>query len=539
VSELTIADVLALPALSEGVPEVLAGEDELGREIRWVHSGEFPDMPAVLKGGELLLTHGMTLSNREAGQRRYVADLVRAGLAGLVIELGAGMRRVPTALVDEARRRSLPLVVLHRAVPWVEITEAVHRTIVRRQADLLERGQALHDRFVAVLAHGAGVAEVLRSLADAIGNPVVLSHDDELVYSASRGQDHAAVASAWEAAARELSQAPPAVSMPVGVVDDPRWGVVTALALERPLDPFDRLALERAVPFLALGLLRAHEADTLAARDRGDFLDALIDRDRPLDEHRAHRRAARIGFDARASWLLPVAADVASGSGRLDERSWALVGRAVRTELASRRTAAVVGTLGRERHLALVAALTDPDARPAAARAIAEAIERTVRRTSPEAEVVVCVGRPAPSWSGAGEALLETVEALPAMRHAPARAWHDVSAPDLRRLMWALRSEKALTDFVEHLLAPLDAYDARRGAQLLETLEAFCAHGGRKAETARALGLERQSLYKRLARIEALLRASLDDEDTRLGLHLALRGRRLIGDARPADPSRA
>jgi len=53
--------------------------------------------------------------------------------------------------------------------------------------------------------------------------------------------------------------------------------------------------------------------------------------------------------------------------------------------------------------------------------------------------------------------------------------------------------------------------------------EAYLAAGGRKAEAARALHLERQSLYLRLHRIEELLGVSFDDEDAVLGLHLAVR----------------
>ncbi len=74
---------------------------------------------------------------------------------------------------------------------------------------------------------------------------------------------------------------------------------------------------------------------------------------------------------------------------------------------------------------------------------------------------------------------------------------------------------------------------------LLETLEAYLAAGGRKAEAARALHLERQSLYLRLHRIEEALGVSLDDEDVVLGLHLAVRARRFRRGAldRRASPN--
>jgi purine catabolism regulator len=535
----TIADALALPVMRQGIPEILAGEGQTARSVRWVHSGEYADMPSVLKGGELLLTHAMNVTSREAGQRRYVADLARVGLAGLVIELSAAMRKVPSAMIDEARRHDLPLVVLHHPIPWVEVTEAVHRAIVARRVALLERGQQLQDRFSALIASGAGVAEVLRTLADEVRNPVVLSHEGELLYTAPREHPHSTVTSAWEAATRGLPQAPPTVDVAVAASGDPHWGLASMLALDRPLEPFDQVAMERAAPMLALAFIRANEAEALSARDRGELLDALIDTATRLDDSYASRRASAVGFDRRTSWLMPFAADVAPGAGRLDERRWALVGREIRRELASRQIPAVVGTLSHERHLAVVAGLDAPGRRVALADTVAAAVRRAVHRDDADAEVVVCAGRLGPSWRELATALRETVAALPAMRSAAAEPWHDVSGPNLRRLLWTLRDEPALADFIDQRLAPLRAHDARHRGELVNTLEVFCAHGGQKTETAHALHLKRQSLYKRLARIEALLDAQLTDEDTLLGLHLALRARHVLDDAAlaPRPPS--
>jgi purine catabolism regulator len=93
-------------------------------------------------------------------------------------------------------------------------------------------------------------------------------------------------------------------------------------------------------------------------------------------------------------------------------------------------------------------------------------------------------------------------------------------------LLHELRDEPALDAFVEEQLGPLLADGSQRTRTLLATLEAYLAAGGRKAEAARALHLERQSLYLRLRRIEEVLGVSLDDEDAVLGLHLAVRARR-------------
>lgn len=176
--EITVAASLRLPPLSEGVPEVLAGASSLENRIRWVHSGEWLEMASVLRGGELLLTTGMGLPDSAAGQRRFIASLAERGIAGLVIELHTSIDRVPKAMVAEAEARHLPLIALHREIPFVEVTETMHRELVGRQALALERAEEAHRRFTELMLEGAGVPEVLQALADLVKNPVVLEKAD-------------------------------------------------------------------------------------------------------------------------------------------------------------------------------------------------------------------------------------------------------------------------------------------------------------------------------------------------------------------------
>ncbi|MEH6379914.1 helix-turn-helix domain-containing protein, partial [Streptomyces sp. KLMMK] len=106
------------------------------------------------------------------------------------------------------------------------------------------------------------------------------------------------------------------------------------------------------------------------------------------------------------------------------------------------------------------------------------------------------------------------------------RPWHDVRRLDVDVLLWRLRSQGDLAAFVDRVLGPLIAHDAASRPALLPTLTAYLAHAGRKAETARELHLNRQTLYDRLARIGRLLGADLEDPETVLSLSLALRARR-------------
>ncbi|PWS51973.1 hypothetical protein DLE01_08295, partial [Streptomyces sp. FT05W] len=109
------------------------------------------------------------------------------------------------------------------------------------------------------------------------------------------------------------------------------------------------------------------------------------------------------------------------------------------------------------------------------------------------------------------------------------RPWWDARRLDIDLLLWRLRDQPDLASFVERSVGPLLAHDRTARPALLPTLEAYLAHAGRKAEAARELHLNRQTLYNRLARIGELLGTDLDDPQSVLALSLALRARRHTG----------
>ncbi|WAU86443.1 PucR family transcriptional regulator ligand-binding domain-containing protein [Streptomyces sp. Qhu-G9] len=111
----TVADVLALPVLAAGRPEVVTGATRLDRPVRWVHITEVTDPASFLKGGELVLTTGMPLPQGPAGVRRYVDELADVSAAALVIELVRRFHRPPDTLVQACRTRRPRHPARHRS----------------------------------------------------------------------------------------------------------------------------------------------------------------------------------------------------------------------------------------------------------------------------------------------------------------------------------------------------------------------------------------------------------------------------------------
>ncbi|MFD7283344.1 PucR family transcriptional regulator [Streptomyces sp. NPDC059862] len=543
---ITVQRALELPGLRSGLPEVLAGSDRLQRTVRWVHAGEVPNIASLLKGGELLLTTGYGLGTRPADQRAFVRTLAERGIAALVVELGPRFTRLPAALVDTARAAGLPLVQLHREVPFVTVTEEIHTEIVNGHYALLQQAEEVHRRCTEALLGGGGVPQVLGILADFSGNPVFLeTSDGRLLYAAGAGPEGAEPLQVWEGLRGQHKDAPPSGSVLVDVPGGgPGTGSVRArlvlLPVRAPLAPVHRIAAERAAGILAVVLMQARQEEELAARGRGDFLTDLAEgRITPQD---APAQARVLGFKPGAGPLLPVVMRLgdaltpdggsASSSGAGSGGGWAVLARAVAEELASVGVPVLLGVRPVEGRVPLLLGLRSESERSAVADRVAAALRAGVERAGiqrPGAQPPVVVVGVAGGWAAASAGLRHAAETAAAAQGLTDRPWYDARRLDIDLLLWRLRDHPDLAAFVDRAIGPIRDHDRRSKPPLLPTLETYLAHAGRKAETARELHLNRQTLYNRLARIGELLGTDLDDPQTVLALSLALRARRHVG----------
>jgi purine catabolism regulator len=532
----TVADALALPVLRRGLPEVVAGRRHLDRPIRWVHACEMSNIADALTGGELLLATGMGIGARPADQRRFVAELAERDAAALVIEMGSVLTVLPLALVEAAEAAGLPLVALRREVFFVEVTEAIHTEIVSGQYALLRRGEEIGQELTALMLDGEGIPAVLGGLAETLGNPVFLESADGRLISHATPAGEADPLEVWAATrgpgAREPGEGVLAAAVPMGSHQPP--GLLVAIEALGPLQSVAGVAIERAAGIVALGMLRARQEEELLFRERGNLLADLAEgRLSPVD---AARRAESLGVAAGCGPLLPLAAEVGVPEG-VGAAEWGIVVRRAQSDLRGHGLQSLLGVWPGRNRLLVVIALRDAAQRAAAAEVAAAAIRAAVARLG-SMDVAVAVGR-ASEWAAVGPALRLAAEAAAAAASLPAAPWHDVAALELPRLLWRARHDEELAGFVERTLGTLLDHDARRKLRLVPTLEALLRNGGRKAETARALHLNRQALYHRLTRIEQLLGVDLGDASQLLTLHVALEARRQLAVADRAAARRA
>jgi purine catabolism regulator len=290
--------------------------------------------------------------------------------------------------------------------------------------------------------------------------------------------------------------------------------------MSSPLEDFDRAATDRAAPLVALALVTSRHEVMLTAREHGNFLrDVLSGRTSAGD---AEARASALGLETSGRRLLPVAV-LPDGDSDGHELLWSAVWRQAREELRAAGSPVLIGSHADGSAAGVIAAPADGLSRREAVDTVVTIVrDAALRNVGSRDCVTVAAAAIVNDWKDLAvqlERAFRTVREAPRQHDLP---WHDATIPDVRRLLSALQHEPALRDFVTQVLGPVVEHDARYAAQLMPTLEAVSAQQWNKAEAARVLGVNRQTLYPRLARIERLLRLDLDAPDARLALDIAV-----------------
>jgi hypothetical protein len=535
---LTLREILALEPVHCAEPELLAGESALDRPVRWVHSSEVYEGANFLDGGELLLTNGFGLADADEGtRRRYVRELAARGAAGLAVEVGRSLVLMPEEVVDEARRLGLPLLALHRVVPFVRITEAANRAIVARGLS----GR----RGCAVRPWGDDhTAALLADLAD--GQPL---NQPEV-------EARAALAGFHPGAETRLIGVSVHGARDLGVVDRAarELGGVGVL---RAVFPGDVLALVAMTGAGAGSRAGARGAVVRGGARAGATAPGEVGGNaQPSGAPVAEARAAQNG-GARGS------APAARGDGVRSSVRGAGIGGARGSVPAARgggvqssvRGAGDGGAEGVARAAGRARAAQSgahAGACSGSARDPVRTVQDAFRAAATEPGLTVAVGHAIAAGSGwlrwsetlrAARTTLELALTVPPAEPPTAQGPLVTSSRALTLERELTRGgvdahRDRLARLVQHTLGALLDWEAAHPSDLVRTLEVHLRHGCSPTRTAALLHIGRQSLYQRLERIESLLGLEIDDPDLLGELLTALCAHRIVRGARAATGGR-
>ena len=400
------------------------------------------------------------------------------------------------------------------ALAAVSIVQNRSAEEVRRHTAGVERAAAAHDRFAELVLAGGGVDDITKALGDLLGGWVVLlSTEGELLSShGDAPTDDPGVLTHSDAVretvrtgrlAHDTAQWAIAVKAPQTPLAVLLLGGVTIL------DDADQRTVERAAVVTALVLLFERSAAEAEQRVRTDLVADLVSG--RGDPSTLQARARGEGADPTR----PHAVLVADSDAQTPRR----------TLLLAAHAAAGPGSVVGE-HDGRVVALLPSDDPHATAAELARRLSR-LGRVSIGAAGPVTLGDAVPAvWAEA----VRTVQALVSLGLSGTGA----SAAHLGFAGLVVGSAPDVEGYVTTHLGPLLDYDAKRGSELVKTLQAYFDSGASPRHAATSLHVHVNTVSQRLERITSLLGGDWQRPDQALELQLALRLRRLSEDAQPA-----
>jgi purine catabolism regulator len=155
---------------------VVAGQENLGREITWVHMVDHPDIVNWVKQGELLLTTGYNWPSDADASRQLVRDLNEVGLAGVVLAVPHFRDHFPPEAIDEARNVGLPLLELPWDVQFSQVTHEILAKIIYLQAEIIERSEQLHRALTNAVVTANSLSDIANTLRRLVGREVTFTN---------------------------------------------------------------------------------------------------------------------------------------------------------------------------------------------------------------------------------------------------------------------------------------------------------------------------------------------------------------------------
>ncbi|MGQ3379502.1 PucR family transcriptional regulator [Priestia endophytica] len=134
--KLSVQEILQTQHFADA--KVIAGEAGIHRLIRWVHVLEVTSIQNLLHGNELILSTGVGWKEDHNSFYSLVQQSINANAAGLCIELGTYISKIPQKIIDLANSYDFPIIVFFKKVKFIDITQEIHSLLIKKHYQILE-----------------------------------------------------------------------------------------------------------------------------------------------------------------------------------------------------------------------------------------------------------------------------------------------------------------------------------------------------------------------------------------------------------------
>ncbi|MDB9529667.1 PucR family transcriptional regulator ligand-binding domain-containing protein [Oscillatoria sp. CS-180] len=544
----TVQHVLDLPLFAAS--KLVAGKSGLANIIHWVHVVDLTNAHYKWqRQGVLLLTSGLGFYENPGHQKTLIPRLVQLGFAGLVLSTGHYFEHTPESVRSDADRLGFPIIETPPDLLFIQITEVVLEHIINQNYTVLQRSAQISQQLTQLVLQGASWHDLVATLARLLQRSVAIELPTLQIAAAAQWGD---VDAAWREKDVQHVRSPseivshlvrtnvheslqqthrpqtvppqPELGMTLErmvapiIVDQDLYGYIWLLSGSHPFTSLDEQALVHGATVAGLILAKEEAVRCVKVAQQGDFLTQLFDPQSSPKQLQEQAQQLSYHLDAAHQVvvvrLLDPTLEMAPSLQTTVQQ--VLMQADPFALLACRENTVIVVLEGEhsehgQQFADRVLTMVDCQAQPLV-MGLGD----------------VCVGHENRSGSlkQSYEQAQEAAHIGVLLEQTGAIAFNELGL--LHWLYHLAPHHRADNPYLSHVRT-LATHDARRGSQLLNTLEAYLDRGQSVAESAEALYVHRNTLLNRLDRIESLCGLNLRDATQRLNLNVAVKCYRLHG----------
>ncbi|NRD79639.1 PucR family transcriptional regulator ligand-binding domain-containing protein [Bacillus sp. BRMEA1] len=515
--QLTVSDILQRRHFEQA--KIVAGQDGIHRLVKWVHVVEATTIRNLLKGHELILSTGIAWKDHDEQFRSTVLEFIENKAAGLCIEMGTHLSKIPKEVIEMANEHQFPIIIFQKEVPFVEITQDIHSIIINQQyqkiSDLENYSQSLNKRLLTMESY----EDILQFIFSALDLQILFrfkNQDYEFVPDISH-QEKTLILNELKQVENHMCQH--FAQSPIFLFGQ-EYAEIIIYSKDIPISEFDLLILDRTATALAQHLQRDLYVEEKKRAEAFEWLHGWLDGEH--SEESIHEYLIENGIKVKTSEAVVLISKLFTLKEKLshDVTYFKLLYRSV-----FEQSGFAVFTVEKRNEIItiLINHRAKKNMKDRMKKAIEQIQESEFIRKQNATRLTIAAGKFVESLCNihkSYQTAKETVRIQQKMTRK--QGYYFYEDLHLYRLIFQMSKHTDLQELASEYLYPVIQYDEKYNGKLLETLKVYLECNGSKQETSNKLFIVRQTLYHRLQKLENLLGEDFMEHEKRVAIEFML-----------------
>ena len=497
--------------------KVLAGENGLDREVRWVHIVEIARFGHLLNGKEIILTTGLGWANDEKKSLSYLQQLLDYGAAALCVELVFHVQELPEKMLQLADEHDFPIIGFQEEVRFIDITKDIHELIIGHHENVWWRLETLHKKLNEKLTSNGSAGDFLRILHKETNKKVALSYDNQFRFfpSPPKREQYEWIKTLDQTDHKFINQ-------PIKLLEE-NIGFLYYIEDPKKITTYDELALNRCKEILEQFFWKHHTEQETNQMKRNEWIFDAINGKLTNEEVRNYvkHEIANATINEAIIAVMPFENSLLrTDQTSISETALIMLLRPVFIRFGFH----LLAVKDDSRNLFVLLLFNKQSDQ------LFERLEQSIHtlQTNNHDPLVnqylqlISFGRIISDYRQLGKSYETALTTLHYQQNIEKLAKPFYNHLGVYRLIDRMNNVNDIKEIIEDYLSPLIDYDEKNNTELLHTLEVFLQNHGARNETAEQLNVVRQTLYHRLKRIEALIGEDFMEPNNRLMMEFAL-----------------